>query len=51
MTPAEERSVANLEKEYWDNISGEWLDPTMVKAARKEEMIEFEKHKVYTKVP
>ena len=50
-TPAEERPVANVENEYWDNISGEWLDPTMVKAARKEEMIEFEKHRVYTKVP
>ena len=51
ITPAEDRTVANLEKEYWDNISGEWLNPTLVKEARKEEMEEFNKHKVYTKVP
>ena len=48
---AEERGIDSLEKEYWDNISGEWLDPSMVRSARKEEMEEFRKHGVYVKVP
>ena len=37
--------------EFWDDLSGKRLNPTMVKAARKEEMSEFRKHGVYIKVP
>ena len=39
------------EEEFWDHVSGEWLDPTMVRGARKEEMDEFRMRNVYTKVP
>ena len=35
----------------WDDISGEELNGEMVRDARTEEMMEVEKHKVYTKVP
>ena len=35
---------------YYDSISGEWLDTELVQAARKEEMAEVKKHKVYEKV-
>ena len=35
----------------WDEISGKELDPQMIAAARKEEMQEYYKHKVYSKVP
>ena len=35
---------------YYDNISGEWLNPDMVREARKEEMAEVRKHRVYEKV-
>ena len=35
----------------WDEISGRELDPKMVVGARKEEMQEYYKHKVYSKVP
>merc|ERR1712015_131224 len=35
---------------FYDNISGEWLNPDMVKEARKEEMAEVKKHRVYEKV-
>ena len=34
---------------FYDNISGEWLNPNLVKEARKEEMAEVRKHKVYEK--
>jgi hypothetical protein len=46
---AEEQTM-NWE-EFWDDISGEPLDPLGVHNARKEEMAEIAKHKVYTKVP
>ena len=36
---------------YWDDLSGEELDAEGVDAARKEEMEEYKKHGVYTKVP
>jgi hypothetical protein len=36
---------------YWDDVSGKELDPEQVRKARKEEMQEFHKHKVYVKVP
>jgi hypothetical protein len=36
---------------YWDDLSGKPLDPVLVTKARKEEMEEFNKHMVYTKVP
>ena len=37
--------------EYWDDMSGKRLDPGLVRKAREEEMIEFNKHGVYIKVP
>ena len=36
---------------YWDDLSGKELKPNLVKKARREEMEEFNKHMVYTKVP
>ena len=39
------------QEEYYDNISGDWLDPHMVKEAREVEMDDVHKHKVYEKVP
>ena len=39
------------QQEFYDNLSGEWLDPGMVREARKTEMEEVEKHGVYEKVP
>ena len=41
----------DLGKQYWDDLSGEELDPSMVMAARSEELKEFVKHNVYNKVP
>ena len=38
-------------KRYWDDISGKELDPELVKRARVEEIEEFNKHRVYVKVP
>ena len=38
-------------KQYWGDLSGEELDPSMVMAARSEELKEFVKHNVYNKVP
>lgn len=37
--------------QFWDNLSGQWLDPGMVRQARKEEMEHFKKHGVYSTVP
>ena len=37
--------------EYWDDLSGEEMDPELVEAARKDEMDEHNKHNVYVKVP
>ena len=42
--------VAGIQK-IWDDISGQELDYEIVKRARAEEMKEFKKHNVYTKVP
>ena len=39
------------ETKVWDDISGEELDMSLARAARMEEMDEFEKHGVYVKVP
>ena len=55
ITPAQEIMEVNQEwfgrkEEFYDNISGEWVDPEMVKQARKEEMMEVEKNRVYEKV-
>ena len=36
---------------FWDDMSGEPLDPSLVKDAREEELKESRKHNVYTKVP
>ena len=35
--------------QFFDNISGEWLRPDLVKVAREEEMAEVRKHRVYEK--
>jgi hypothetical protein len=43
--------VANQEIMYWDDMSGEPLISSEVQRARTEEMEEFKKHQVYTKVP
>ena len=37
--------------EYVDDVSGQPLVRELVQSARKEEMVEFEQHGVYTKVP
>ena len=37
--------------EYVDDVSGQPLIRELVQSARKEEMVEFEQHGVYTKVP
>ena len=39
------------EAKFWDNLSGEELDPKLVKKARVEDMDQFVKHNVYVKVP
>ena len=39
------------QQEFYDNLSGEWLDPGMVREARRVEMEEVEKHNVYEKLP
>jgi hypothetical protein len=54
MKTDEEQGFEDKEEEYdefWDDLSGEALDPEMVREARKEEMLEFVKHGVYIKVP
>ena len=37
--------------QYWDDVSGALLEREGVEKARAEEMMEFRKHNVYTKVP
>ena len=37
--------------QFWDDITGQELKTDLVRQARKEEMLEFQKHDVYTKVP
>ena len=37
--------------EYVDDVSGQPLIRELVQSARKEEMVKFEQHGVYTKVP
>ena len=37
--------------QYYDDISGHWLNTTLVQAARAEEMKVFGEHQVYSKVP
>ena len=32
-------------EEFWDDLTGEWLDPKMVVRARQEEMEEYYKQK------
>ena len=44
-------TVVAYERQYYDNLSGEKLDPDLVKKARAEEMNEFAKYGVYEKVP
>ena len=47
----EEEENPGRGQEFWDDVSGEKLDPELVRKARAEEMKEFAKHKVYRKVP
>ena len=44
------KSVSDKMK-FWDDLSGEELEPELVEAARCEEMEEYRKHGVYKKVP
>ena len=37
--------------QYWDDVSGEPLDPEGVHQARKEELVHVHRHQVYKKVP
>jgi len=47
-----EETKAELEEgEFWDSVSGVPLIPQLVMQAREEEMKEFRKHDVYSKVP
>jgi hypothetical protein len=46
-----EENVGIRWEEFWDDITGEPLDPIGVRKARSEEMQEFHKHGVYRKVP
>ena len=39
------------EPAHWDEMSGKPLEPKAVANARKEELAELEKHKVFVKVP
>ena len=45
--------IAELSKDqrFWDEMTGYELDSGLVRTAREEELIEFRKHQVYTKVP
>ena len=38
-------------KQYWDDVTGEELDSKMANKARRDEMDEVRKHRVYVKVP
>ena len=38
-------------RQFWDDVSGEPLDPEGVLQARKEELVHVHKHEVYRKVP
>ncbi len=44
-------ALAEQEEMYWDDMTGEQLISSEVHRARTEEMEEFKKHHVYTKVP
>ena len=44
-------TVVAYEREYYDNLNGERLDPELVRKARAEEMREFANYGVYRKVP
>ena len=37
--------------QYYDDVSGKWLNTELVESARREEMQVFAEHKVYSKVP
>ena len=45
----DEMKAATLE--FYDDMSGKRLNPDSVRSARREEMVEVHKHRVYTKVP
>ena len=51
MTCSTEVLETNFNNSIWDDMSGKRLDSNLVKEARKEEIIEVKKHKVYEKVP
>ena len=47
----EEANAKAEEGEFWDSVSGSPLVPQLVMQARQEDMKEFRKHDVYSKVP
>ena len=55
VNPGEKGMVMAVEENNWeafyDNLSGAMLNPEVVKDARKEEMVEVYKHRVYINVP
>ncbi len=51
ITCALDSVVIEEDEEFWDNTSGQPLDPSLVRKARIEEMEEVRKHTVYHKVP
>ena len=44
LSVSEEVNYVGADGEYYDQLSGNWLDPQLVKRAREEEMTEFRKH-------
>ena len=44
-------ALYKIDEVFYDDMSGQELDPELVKCARSEEMVEVKKHKVYVKVP
>ena len=48
---APEETINYIVGEFWDDLSGEALDPEGVKQARREELEEVKKHRVYRNVP
>ena len=49
--PEHWRQTCGTAMGFWDDVTGEPLDQGLVVQARAEEMKEFQKHGVYTKVP
>ena len=50
LSVSEEIMYIGGDGEFYDELTGQWLDPDLVKQAREEEMAEYKKHGVYQKV-